>query len=67
MKVPGETVIERPPALRRSTRSGEVMLQRRREVVCIAMYQSGQMSRLRRESKPEVEILGHINLLEDVH
>ena len=69
MEVPSEAVVERPRTRIGACRGREVVLQRRREVVRVAVRACQQASSLPSQAQdvPEVEVLREVDLLEYVH
>ena len=68
MEVPSEAVVERPGTRIRACRGREVVLQRGREIVRVAVRacQHPSSTPSQAQDVPEVEVLRQVHLLEDV-
>lgn len=68
MEIPCKPVSEWPPALRGAVRANKVILQGRSDVVGVAVRPlSATLAGCMFNLLPEVEVLGHVDLLEDVY
>jgi hypothetical protein len=68
MEIPSESVIDRPIVLPSTNSPRKIVLQRRREIIGIAMPTVSKRSYVSSiSSLPEVKVLRHIHLLEYVH